>query len=492
MRKTKMKLFTIIIAVALIFCCLVACGDANTEPKDSKKKSEQAPLAPALEEDIKRAFCEHLGYSYLTPDVITSLDIVAEVNGVYAFFARGFDSADVVTYDRVNRIVFSYPSGNKMKIYSDGKVYGVTEAYNERIIGDETLKAIHRMYYEDDINEMIDAFYEDAKEIDKNLKKENITFKFMTQIDGAFAVIIDAGWMYDCAMGGEVVNGVRFMYPTSSKSYGIKIYEDGEFYRLSEAFDKGIIDMNMLREIYKVYHGFNDKKIICEATLDETFDDNEIIVTLNKYFCYDDYSTSDFAELGCIELERGVYYRHDLENGNTTVLHLTLSEHSKENVLDTIKELERRNDVYKAEPLYRAVDLSDMAIDPAPLSEERKGEIKTAFSKSDGMNGVFEWYEGESLIGLNPLMRVRYYGEYNECIILYRGNPLGEFEHITVAGERMEYACGSNIWVYKDGEFLSLSQAHDGGLLSELDVSIIAEYHRRFQKIAYAADKADR
>jgi hypothetical protein len=288
-------------------------------------------------------------------------------------------------------------------------------------------------------------------------------------------------------MGGEVVNGVRFMYPTSSKSYGIKIYEDGEFYRLSEAFDKGIIDMNMLREIYKAYHGFNDKKIICEATLDETFDDNEIIVTLNKYFCYDDYSTSDFAELGCIELERGVYYRHDLEYGNTTVLHLTLSEHSKENVLDVIKKLEGRDDVYKAEPLYRAVDLSDMAIDPAPLSEERKGEIKTAFSKSDGMNGVFEWYEGESLIGLNPLMRVRYYGEYNGCIVLYRGDTGSDFEYITVAGERMEYARGSNIWVYKDGEFLSLSQAYDGGLLTELDVSIIAEYHRRFQKIAYSS-----
>lgn len=396
MKKTKTKLFSIIIAITLIFCGLVACGDAYYEcgiipapsvpEKNEGSNGKNEPPLTSIEDKIKKAYCEYFSLNHqwandMTPDQISSLDIVSDIDGVYAFFATVYDVdfAAALSYDRVAGIVFEYGNANRMKIYSNGKVYSVTDAYDNGAVSYDGLVAIYKQYYE----------------------------------------------------------------------------------------------------------GRLRGKVICNATMDEIFDDNEIIVTLNKYFCYDDYSLSDFEEYGCVEMTSGTYKAYKLSPGATRILKLTLSEHSKENVLDVIKKLEGRDDVYKAEPLYRAMDLSDMVIDPEPLTEEKKREIKTAFYNSDGMNGEFEWYEDESLTGLNPLMRVRYYGEYNGCIVLYRGDMFPEFEYITVAGERMEYERGSKIWVYKDGEFLSLSDAYERGLLTELDVSTIAEYHRRFQKIAY-------
>jgi hypothetical protein len=402
MKKPCVKLLSVILILAILLVSFSACGDAHHEcgstpapsvpEKNEGSNGENDPPLTSIEDKIKKAYCEYFSLNHqwandMTPDQIYSLDIVSDIDGVYAFFATvyGVEFADATSYDRVAGIVFEYGNANRMNIYSGGKVYSVTDAYENGAVSYDGLVAIYKQYYE----------------------------------------------------------------------------------------------------------GRLRGKAICNATMDEIFDDNEIIVTLNKYFCYDDYSLSNFEEYGCVEMTSGTYKAYKLAPGATRILKLTLSEHSKENVLDVIKKLEERDDVYKAEPLYRAIDLSLEAIEPGELSEAKKSEIKEAFKSFDTLKGNFEWYGDESPTGLNPLKMVRYYGEYNGCIVLYRGDMGPDFEYVTVAGERMEYERGSKIWVYRNGEFLSLSQAHDGGLLSELDVSIIAEYHRRFQKIAYAADKAD-
>ena len=91
-------------------------------------------------------------------------------------------------------------------------------------------------------------------------------------------------------------------------------------------------------------------KIYCNATLDDDFTDNDILVIMTPENNFREYTVEDFSDIGCIQIK-------DLTIGPTEgrlcrILHLKLEEHSKQNVLDAIKILEQRDDVYSAEPNY--------------------------------------------------------------------------------------------------------------------------------------------
>ena len=92
------------------------------------------------------------------------------------------------------------------------------------------------------------------------------------------------------------------------------------------------------------------EKIYCEATLDNNFSDYELLLVMFPEYNFVEYTVADFEYVGCIEVE-------DLTIGPTEgklckILALTLDTHSKENVLNVIKILEQRVDVYCAEPNY--------------------------------------------------------------------------------------------------------------------------------------------
>lgn len=95
------------------------------------------------------------------------------------------------------------------------------------------------------------------------------------------------------------------------------------------------------------------QKVYCTATLENEFTDDEILVTVFPEWEEEEYTASDFQEVGCIAVE-------EIFNGERTdipsrILLLTLNIQSKENVLDAIDLLEDRQDVYAAEPNFVAV-----------------------------------------------------------------------------------------------------------------------------------------
>ena len=92
------------------------------------------------------------------------------------------------------------------------------------------------------------------------------------------------------------------------------------------------------------------KKIYCEATLLDDFSDDEILLVMFPEYNFVEYTANDFKCIGCIEVE-------DLTIAPTEgklckILYLKLDTHSKENVLNAIRLLELRRDVYCAEPNY--------------------------------------------------------------------------------------------------------------------------------------------
>lgn len=98
--------------------------------------------------------------------------------------------------------------------------------------------------------------------------------------------------------------------------------------------------------------------------MDDDFSNEKIIIVLTKEETnkFREYSIADFAEIDCvsiIDLTGSIYdavkYNNtkntliDIDNFNR-ILCLELEDKTKENVLESIKKLEHRNDILSAEP----------------------------------------------------------------------------------------------------------------------------------------------
>jgi len=143
------------------------------------------------------------------------------------------------------------------------------------------------------------------------------------------------------------------------------------------------------KDLFKNYVNI-EQKILCEATLEENFADNVVLVLLNREastildisrasVALKTYGPSDFAEINCIEVQEISFIRNqideelsaikpsDISKFDDTVtaadlgidvqqfnryLLLRLEYNSKENVLEAIRELEKREDVQWAGPNY--------------------------------------------------------------------------------------------------------------------------------------------
>ena len=124
-----------------------------------------------------------------------------------------------------------------------------------------------------------------------------------------------------------------------------------------------------------------EEKVYCNATVNEKFSDQSIIVTLSnaESLLFKDYVVNDFSDINCVEIEDLTEFsteivreqliaeqtgdwsklKNRIENNMLIdidnfhrVLCLTLDINSKQNVLDKIKILEERSEIIIAEPDY--------------------------------------------------------------------------------------------------------------------------------------------
>ena len=89
--------------------------------------------------------------------------------------------------------------------------------------------------------------------------------------------------------------------------------------------------------------------------LEDPFEDNTVVVILMPEYNFTEYTVADFADIGCTEV-RDLFSFVEADRLSRALV-LTLSEHSKQNVLDAIELLYQRPDVYEASPnLYMTMD----------------------------------------------------------------------------------------------------------------------------------------
>lgn len=74
---------------------------------------------------------------------------------------------------------------------------------------------------------------------------------FFCEYNGAYAVYIVGGIAYYYSVTTEIVGGVRFVYPDSNR---IRVYFNGEFFTLTQAYEQKILSKRNLRKIADIYY----------------------------------------------------------------------------------------------------------------------------------------------------------------------------------------------------------------------------------------------
>ena len=134
------------------------------------------------------------------------------------------------------------------------------------------------------------------------------------------------------------------------------------------------------------------EKVFCTATLEDEFRDNQIVIVVFPEYNKTPYTIEDFVDVGCIELIELSYTVPDGVLGR--MFELTLNEHCKQNVLDCIKILEARADIYSAEPnvifVFDSVPNDPIFTDGNELTNWgiEKIDLPSAWNISVGSNAV--------------------------------------------------------------------------------------------------------
>lgn len=73
----------------------------------------------------------------------------------------------------------------------------------------------------------------------------------------------------------------------------------------------------------------------------------------------------------------------------------------------------------------------------------------------------------------------RYYGIYGDCVAVFQPTMLCWVETKQVADSEFTYSSSFVIWIYHDGEFCTIEEAWEQGLLTKEQVALMAEYHEK-------------
>ena len=90
-------------------------------------------------------------------------------------------------------------------------------------------------------------------------------------------------------------------------------------------------------------------KLYCDYTADDMFMVDRILVTVYPFADHVLYTENDFAEIGCWDIEV-IRERQIGEDGPVTTLCLYIPQTTKERILEAVKVLESRDDLYRVAP----------------------------------------------------------------------------------------------------------------------------------------------
>jgi len=121
--------------------------------------------------------------------------------------------------------------------------------------------------------------------------------------------------------------------------------------------------------------------------------------------------------------------------------------------------------------------------DLEPLSKEKQLEVEEAWNRRHNGSDALEWCETDSDTWI--IWGDKYYGTFNECIVIFSPTGATSEETVSIAGKEITYGSGFALWVYVDGEFVDILTAYSNNIISDADVGEIARYHGEIMVYKY-------
>lgn len=160
-----------------------------------------------------------------------------------------------------------------------------------------------------------------------------------------------------------------------------------------------------------------ENKIYCYASIDDNFEPDSVLVVLNESasFNENEYTIMDFNEINCIDVtDLTAVSTESITNNEEAylvnkekyrrVLKLTLNEVSKENVLNTINILIKREDVLYAGPNYK-LSLSSSSLNDTYYSSQwaiENIDLSQTWNYSLGSDNIYVGIIDSGIDGLHP------------------------------------------------------------------------------------------
>jgi len=168
-----------------------------------------------------------------------------------------------------------------------------------------------------------------------------------------------------------VVDGVSFLYgPVIGGT--IEIYDNGKLYSMQEAYDKGLLKREDLKNIaYYQNEGFilperTDKspieeKILWSGNINEDFDDRTLLIVTDKNYNSWRFLASDFTDVNVVTVQSLMVQRlmryPNYDSGD--IISIGIGNPGKKNVIDAIRKLEKLDFIKWAGPNHVMYFASD-------------------------------------------------------------------------------------------------------------------------------------
>lgn len=218
-------------------------------------------VTPADDAEVRKVYLEQMlpSSTFSAEDLL--LTYYGSFDGTCVFFWEGVRADDpkagqiprdygkVVRYESVAGCEFRYSTLRPLKVYSDGKIYGLTEAYEQGILTRRQISALQRVYEERNPRLYAQELGTDALSEPRvaeitalytALHGRELEFEyFATAYLGSFgeaSVFLQEGAF--AATETLTVGAETFSY---FMSFSIHVCADEKIYELAEAYDSGIV-----------------------------------------------------------------------------------------------------------------------------------------------------------------------------------------------------------------------------------------------------------